>query len=278
MHSNEIHRRPFATNSEDSTIKAIHENCYDYPQYWDLAFRDETPFEADFIQAAATKYCPFKAGRLLEFGCGGGRLVIEMASRGFDVAGFDLSEPAIKYLKRRLRRSRLSAEVYVDDMTEFRRKKKADVGYCMINTFRHLANEAEAISHLKCVAAALRKGGIYILGLHLLPPDADEEDGERWTARHGQTKVTMTLRVLEFHRRQRYEIVRFSMRVSRAGRDLRFRTDYRLRIYTAAQMKALINSGPEFELLNVYDFCYEIEEPLKLNDDLGDTVLILQRR
>jgi len=54
-------------------------DCYDYPQYWDLAFRSETQLEADFIEAAGRKYCDFPVRRLLEPGCGGGRLVIEMA-------------------------------------------------------------------------------------------------------------------------------------------------------------------------------------------------------
>jgi hypothetical protein len=29
---------------------------YDYPQYYDLAFRSETRAEADFIEAACRKY------------------------------------------------------------------------------------------------------------------------------------------------------------------------------------------------------------------------------
>ncbi len=62
-------------------------DCYDYPQYWDLAFRSETKLEADFIEDACEKYCNFPAKRLLEPGCGGGRLVVEMASRGYDDHG-----------------------------------------------------------------------------------------------------------------------------------------------------------------------------------------------
>ena len=79
-------------------------NCYDFPQYWDLAFRDETRLEADFIEAAAQKYCQRPVKALLETGCGGGRLVVELASRGYDVVGFDISQAALKYLQRRLRR------------------------------------------------------------------------------------------------------------------------------------------------------------------------------
>ena len=35
---------------------------------------------------------------------------------------------------------------------------------------------------------------------------------------------------------------------------------------------------PEFELRDVYDFWYEIDKPLELNDEITDTVFILQKR
>ena len=37
--------------------KAVNADWYDYPQYYDLAFRSETVPEADFIEAACRKYC-----------------------------------------------------------------------------------------------------------------------------------------------------------------------------------------------------------------------------
>ncbi|MBC8355024.1 MAG: class I SAM-dependent methyltransferase, partial [Planctomycetes bacterium] len=159
-------------------------NCYDYPQYWDLAFRSETKLEADFIEDACGKYCDFLVKRLLEPGCGGGRLVVETAARGYDVTGFDLSEPSIEYLMKRLARRKLSAESFVADMTSFVPRRRVDAAFCTFNTFRHLATEEAARQHLECVANSLRPGGIYILGFHLLPPDADEECIERWSAKH----------------------------------------------------------------------------------------------
>jgi len=253
-------------------------DCYDYPQYWDLAFRSETKLEADFIEAACAKYGREQTTRLFEPGCGGGRLVVEMAARGYDVTGIDLSEPSVAYLQRRLRRRRLTAQVIMADMTQFIARPQVDAAFCTFNTFRHLTTAAAARRHLKNVAASLRPGGIYILGFHLLPPDADEACIERWTARHAQTKVTMTLRVLDFNRRSRIETIRFSLRVRSGRRDLRLQSDYTYRIYTAAQFKRLLASVPQFELCDVFDFWYVIDQPLALNDELGDAVFVLRRR
>jgi SAM-dependent methyltransferase len=254
------------------------DDCYSYPQYWDLAFRSETTLEADFLEAAAQKYVNFPVQRMLEPGCGGGRLVVELASRGYHVTGLDLNESAVRYVKRRLQRRHLRADVFRADMTDYRDPGRYDLAFNTFNTFRHLTSESTARQHLESIATSLRPGGIYVLGFHLLPPDTDPEDCERWSAKHGATKVTVTLRVLNFDRRTRIEVIRFNLLVRSKHRELRIRTDYRYRIYTASQFRRLLSSIPSLELCDVYDFWYEIGHPLKLNDDLGDAVFILRKR
>ncbi|HJN07807.1 MAG TPA: class I SAM-dependent methyltransferase [Pirellulaceae bacterium] len=253
-------------------------DCYDYPQYWDLAFRSETQREADFIEAAAQKYCDFPVRRLLEPGCGGGRLVIEMAARGFDMTGYDLNERAIKYVWRRLARRDLHASVFVGDMTAVHMMRPVDAAFNTLNTFRHLTSEDDARKHLELTAESLRRGGIYVLGFHLLPPDAEETCIERWSARHGTTRVAVTLRVLDFDRRRRIEVIRFSLRVRSGKRDLRITADYEYRIYQAHQFRRLLDTVPQFELCDVYDFWYDIDDPLRLDNNLGDAVFVLRRR
>ena len=131
---------------------------------------------------------------------------------------------------------------------------------------------------MECVADALRPGGLYILGFHLLPPDADEECTERGTERHGQTQVTVTLRVLSSSRRRRIEHIRISVLVRKPSGVFRFRDEFPLRIYTAAQIRRLLRSVPRLRLLDVYDFWYEIDHPLKLDNEISDTVFILRKR
>jgi SAM-dependent methyltransferase len=75
-------------------------NCYDYPQYYDIALQPYTETEANFIEAACRKYCPFVAHRFLEPACGTGRLVTEWAARGYQVTGFDRSQRVLGYLRR----------------------------------------------------------------------------------------------------------------------------------------------------------------------------------
>lgn len=252
--------------------------CYDRPDLWDFAFSDETEYEADFIQQTAARWLGTTAPKVLEIGCGGGRQTVELCRRGLEVSAYDLNSHCVQETQRQLRRRKLQAEVFMADMADFRTTGTFDLAHCLVNTFRHLPSEQSARSHLQCAAAALRPGGLYLLGFHLLPPDAAEEDCERWTIRKRGRTVTVTVRVLQFCRRTRLETVRFSLKATLPSGIVRLRSDHQLRIYRADQFRRLLNSVPEFELLSVHDFCYEPESELILDDQLGDAVFVLRRR
>src|SRR5258708_20720315 len=112
------------------------------------------------------------------------------------MSGFVLSQPALSYLRRRLKRRGVHAERFEAEMSAFRLNRPVHAAYCTVNTFRHLLTEQAARDHLERIAISLRPGGIYVLGMHLLALDVNEEDVGRWTVRRGDTKVTVTLRIL----------------------------------------------------------------------------------
>jgi len=62
------------------------------------------------------------------------------------------------------------------------------------------------------------------------------------------------------------------------GKEIRLRHEFAFRMYTAGQFRRLLRTVPSFELCDVYDFWYEIDEPLRLNDEISDTVFILRKR
>jgi SAM-dependent methyltransferase len=261
-----------------SNSKILEADWYDHPRYYDISFRDETRPEADFIEAACRKYCPFRARRLLEPACGTGRLITELATRGYRMTGLDLNQPSLEYLQRRLDRRGLRASILRTDMADFHLRGPVDAAFCTFDSFRHLLNEEAARRHLQCVAQSLRPGGIYILGLHLLPLDADEECTERWSQQQGRTKVSVTLRVLSTDRRRRIETLRVSLLVRDGSKIVRLRHEFPLRMYTLAQFRRLLKAVPSLELCDVYDFWYEIDHPLVLNEEMSDTVFILRKR
>jgi SAM-dependent methyltransferase len=255
---------------------------YQYPAYFDLAFRDETAEEIKFLQGAFAKYVPFPVKRVLEPACGTGRLLLPLSRLKYEVVGFDLSPAMLAYAQRRFARAKLSADLFLGDMAnfslnQFQRSQPVDAAFNTFNSFRHLLTEEAAVNHLQCVAKALKPGGIYVLGLHLLPPDASEESCERWTAKQGTTRLTATLKVIAANRRRRLETLRINMLVRSAKQEHRICSEFTLRIYQARQLQALVAKVPAFQLRDVFDFWYELDHPLQLTNALSDTVLILQK-
>jgi len=251
---------------------------YDYPQYFDMIFRDETATEVDFIRAAMKRYSPGKHRRFYEPGCGSGRLVVAMAADGFQVTGSDLSKPSLRYLRNKLRRRKLQAQLVLGDMTTYVTPQSVDGAFCTFNTFRHLMTQEAAISHLTAVARSLRQGGIYILGFHIIPLDADEYCIERWRAVHGKTRVSMTLRVLDSDREERWEQVRISLKATTPAKTFQCRTEFPMRLYTLEQAVSMLAEVPQLELVGVHDFSYDIDQTRELDDELVDAIFILRKR
>ena len=253
---------------------------YDHPHYFDLVFRDETAAEVKFFEQAFARLTKLTVRRLFEPGCGSGRLVIAMARRGYDVTGLDLSRSMLDYVDQQLKRKKLTADLILGDMTSMKFKRKFDSVFCTFNTFRHLIREDDALKHLRSVADNLKKGGLYLLGFHLIPLDADPECIERWTARDGGTRLHCTLRVIDFDRKRRQEMLRVSIKATkRSGKVERIRSEFPLRIYTPAQAKRLLKKVEDvFEIAGIYDFDYDIDAPRKFDDDLTDALFVLKRR
>lgn len=261
-------------------------NWYDYPQYFDLVFRDENDDEVAFFKKAFEEHSKIPVKRLFEPGCGGGRLIVDMAAEGYEMTGLDISKPSLQYLKKRLKRRGLSAELIHGDMTSFQLEEPVDAAFCTFNTFRHLLTEEEAVKHLFSVASAIRPGGLYILGFHIIPLDADEECTERWKAKHSSTVVSVTLTVRNFNREARRESMRATLTakrhakkdgVNKVVKTIRCQTDFDLRLYTVPQVEAMLAKVELFEIAEIYDFDYDIETPRDLDDDLTDALFVLRR-
>ncbi len=252
---------------------------YDFPEYYDMGFREDTPREVRFFKKAFDKFCEHKVKSVLEPGCGSGRLVHAMAGQGYSVTGIDLNRNALDYCRNQLDKRGLSAKLIQGDMTDFTFKRPFDAAFNTINTFRHLLSEAAAQKHLRCVSNALRPGGIYILGLHLLPPDADLYGTERWKASRGKTKISYSLTVKQARPKERLEDLRITMTIRR-GEDaaIRVSDEFTLRTYTQRQIKTLFASVPELELVQVFDFWYDIKEPQAFDNNLVDSVFILRKK
>lgn len=267
------------TKAKPKTIKTeTIESWYDYPELYELGFLEETPTESVFLMDVFDKHVPFPVERVLEVGCGSGRLVCDMAGRGFSMTGLDLNATALDYCRDKLKTQKRRAELVVGDMTNFKFDQPFDAIVNAINTFRHLETEEAALAHLNCVADNLKTGGVFVLSLHLLPKGGDLWGTERWSAKTDEMKINYALTVVDTSLKTRLEKLRISMKVQKKnGEEFRLADHITLRIYTVSQLKSLIAKCPSLKIEAVHDFWYDIDSTQKLNSDACDTILVLKK-
>lgn len=255
----------------------IQGSIYDFPKYYDLLFGSDWKAEFDFLQACLPRHAARPVKRIFEPACGTGRLLIKLAKSGYEVGGNDLNEKAIDFCNARLKQNKLEPSTTVGDMADFRVKKKYDAAFNFINTFRHLPTEASAEAHLHCMAAALNKGGIYALGLHLLPTRGDRMEEESWSARRGHLAITSYMWSKGIDRKQRMEHLGITLDIYTPTKHQRIVDHMDYRTYTKQQFQALLKKVPEFEVAETYDFSYNAEEPVEVSASTEDVVYLLRR-
>ena len=250
---------------------------YDTPRYYDLIFDADTALEADFLEQALATYGRSRGRRVLEPACGSGRLVLELARRGYDVTGYDLSRPMLDYAQGRLDRAGLAARLELGALEDYTPPGRYDLAHCLVSTFKYVSTEAGARAHLEHVARALRVGGLYVLGFHLSDYSTTSRMRERWTAREGQTEVVCNIQSWPPERRRRRERIRSRLVVHEGEEELRSETEWWFRTYDAAQAKRLLSSVPAFELVALHDFTYEFDYTRELDDSQLDCLFVLRR-
>ncbi len=251
---------------------------YESPLYYDIIFEEDTDLEGAFLEMALARYGSAPGKRILEPACGSGRLLEEMAARGYKVTGFDLSPEMLEFAKRRLDASGLEASLSQKRMESFKMRGRFDLAHCLVSTFKYLLTEEHARGHLKSVARALVPGGIYVLGMHLSDYDDPRRNRERWVAERDGTHVVCNIQGWPPNRTLRTERVRSRMVVKEGERERRMETNWTFRTYNARQLRSLLRSVPELEHVATYDFSYQLDGERPLSDNQLDCVLLLRKR
>ena len=263
---------------EDIPVEVVEGHIYDYPKYYDLVFGSDWKAEFDFLLACFDRHAQRPVQRLFEPACGTGRLLIKLAEAGYEVAGNDLNPHAVEFCNARFIRRGLEPVATIGDMSAFLLRRQVDAAFNTINSFRHLSTEQEAESHLRCVARALAEGGIYVLGLHLTPTEGERVDEESWSARRGNLSVISKMWSIELDLERRIERVGMSFDIYTPTRTFRIVDEMAHRTYTAGQMADLLARVPEFEIAETYDFTYDIDDPIQIDERTEDVLYVLRKK
>ncbi len=260
-------------------------DLYDHPHYYDIVFDEGSAEEADFVEAIHHRYG--RTGqelRVLEPACGTGRLVIELANRGFTCHGFDASEPMLDYARQRAKargeESKMPVSFSRQRMEDFECPlRRITLVVSLISSFKYLLTEAQALSHLRGVAETLAPGGLFVLGLHLTDYSRSHAVHERWVATRGALEVICNTRTWPADRRRRRERVRNRLTIVEAVQEdvRRHESVWEFRTYDALQLRRILHKVGNLNLVAAFDFSYDLDAPRKLDDSQEDIVLVLRK-
>jgi SAM-dependent methyltransferase len=152
----------------------------EHAELYDIAFDWDVSDEVDWL---LERLGP-DTRHVLEPGCGSGRMLEALASRGLRVTGIDSSPEMVALARERLGRRGF---VHLADMTAFDLGRRFDAALSPINTLLHLPPEALQ-PHLEAMANHLQPGGRYLAQVGLVDlgqPFA----GSHWEAERGEIRL-----------------------------------------------------------------------------------------
>lgn len=104
--------------------------------------------------------------RVLDLACGFGRHALELARRGFDVTGVDITPDYVRYATEQARKEKLNARFICQDIREVSFAEPFDVVLNMADgAVGYLENETENHKIFEVIAHALKPGGKHFMDI-----------------------------------------------------------------------------------------------------------------
>jgi ubiquinone/menaquinone biosynthesis C-methylase UbiE len=133
----------------------------EYLKFWAPYITEEqTLKEVEFME----KFLSFFPGcKILDVCCGHGRHCIQLAKRGYEVVGVDLSEKLLEVARKRAEELKLLCSFIHKDARKMDFNEEFDFAINMFTSFGFLESDKEDQKILNSVARALKRGGKFLL-------------------------------------------------------------------------------------------------------------------
>ncbi|MBX9653059.1 class I SAM-dependent methyltransferase [bacterium] len=123
-----------------------------------------------------------KPGRMVDLGCGTGRLVVSFAERGFDVTGVDLSDNMLRVCDQKRKDLALSfrlEKANICDLSSLE-SETFDYSICMFSTLGMVVGVENRAAALREIHRITKPGGLFALHLHNKWFNVFDPQGRRW--------------------------------------------------------------------------------------------------
>lgn len=139
-----------------------------YKKIWTLDIKDQswvedTKRQVDFL----IQKLELNGGeKILDLACGFGRHSLELAHRGFDVTGVDITPQYVEYAEEQAEKEKLNARFICSDIRDVSFENEFDVVLNMADgAVGYLENDAENLKIFSVVSKALKSGGKHFMDI-----------------------------------------------------------------------------------------------------------------
>ena len=136
-----------------------------YSFYYDLMYSQEKNYlkECDFLERILKQYSSIPIDGILDLACGSGKHSIELAKRGYNPDGVDLSDSMIAIAKKNTLKANQKIDYHVCPMQSFKSQKKFDAAICMFAAFDYLTQMKEVNKAIHNFQTLLNPNGLFVM-------------------------------------------------------------------------------------------------------------------
>ena len=183
--------------------------------YYHTLYQNRNTAEASaFIHRLLAYLSPPGEARILDLACGSGRHAIELASKGYDVTGIDLSPESIRLAAQS---ESENLHFYVHDMRDIFRTRYFDYVFNFFTSFGYFDRPAENEQAMRAISSGLVNGGILVIDYlnvvraieQLVPHSTAEYDGIQFIMeREADDRfIYKHIQVIDSHRNETYQFM-----------------------------------------------------------------------
>jgi len=238
--------------------------------------RPDLDFYLDFSRSVG--------GKILELGCGTGRILIPIAAAGCQIVGLDLSRYMLAKCQEKLRNQPEEVQKRVrlvcGNMINFELRETFSLIITPFRSFQHLVSVGEQLACLRCVNRHLTIKGRLILDLFQVDPrrmydpvyTKESEDFSEIKLPDGR-KFRRSHRIVAFHRAEQYNVIEMIFYVTYPnGRTERLVQAFPFRYFFRYEVEHLLaRSG--FRVVNLFG---NFDKSL-LTDDSPEMIFVAEK-
>ncbi len=202
---------------------------------------------ASFIEKVFRKHGSGKESLLLDLACGTGKLTCELASRGFDMIGADISLEMLNVARDRAYDAELGVLWLCQDMREFELYGTVDAIICSLDGVSYLPEREDVLSCFKLVRNYLNPGALFIFDINSVYRLREILDGREYFIDDGDV-------CLGWHSEVNGDFCDFYLTLFNQGDDGRYSKRTELQSERILEKEELIQiiSDSGLELVSVY--------------------------